>query len=242
MTRVTRQLLRSACTRFASAIACAVAGISGPASLSTPAVAVSPYTLLSQPAFNRDFRLGTASRPLGWSTAVADFNRDGTPDFAIADRVGHSASGYLFRLEFSVSGLQTQTVALDSAQEALTLRASDLDNDDDLDVVVTATLSHAVVGVWLNDGHGSFGKSDVVAVPLSIAATSEVTGDRLPAAVPTNGIAADRFVGLTASRARAPAVHDASAAACHDACPARITDFSSSESRAPPEDPLPSIA
>src|SRR5438477_2264734 len=67
------------------------------------------------------FRLGDAGRPLGWSTGVADFNHDGTPDLAIADRVGHSASGYRFRLQFVVGGLPVRTVGFESEQESLAI-------------------------------------------------------------------------------------------------------------------------
>jgi hypothetical protein len=225
---------------FASAIAYAVAGVHGSPSVTTSAASLSLRTTSAQPTVGRDFRLGSASRPLGWSTVVGDFNRDGTPDFAIADRVEHYGGGYQFRLEFSVSGLQTQTVALDSTQEALTLGASDVDNDNDLDVVVTGTLSHAIVGVWLNDGHGSFGRSNVTAVPPSIAATSEVTGDRVPTGA-ASVVLSDRFAGLNASRARVPAIQDISTAASRELSATPFTHLSSSESRAPPEDSLHSI-
>jgi hypothetical protein len=103
-----------------------------------------------------EFRLGTAGGVLGWSTAVGDFNTDGTPDVAIADRVSHTPGGATFTIEFAVSGRQSKTVAFESDQDALTVRVSDVDHDNDLDLVVSAALSHEVVGVWLNDGRGDF--------------------------------------------------------------------------------------
>jgi hypothetical protein len=106
------------------------------------------------------FRLGTAAGFLGWSTAIGDFNTDGTPDAAIADRVPQPIDGASYRIEFSVSGREPATVAFDSEQDALTVRVSDVDHDNDLDIVVSGALSHQVVGVWLNDGRGGFTPSD----------------------------------------------------------------------------------
>ena len=73
---------------------------------------------------------------------------------AIADRVSDAPGAASFRIEFSVSGLESKTVAFESDQDALTVRVSDVDHDNDLDLVVSAALSHEVVGVWLNDGSG----------------------------------------------------------------------------------------
>jgi hypothetical protein len=107
------------------------------------------------------FRLGTAAGPFGWSTAIGDFNTDGTPDVAIADRVSRAMGGSAYRIQFSVSGLEPKTFAFRSEQDALTVRVSDIDHDNDLDVVVSGALSHEIVGVWLNDGRGGFEAADV---------------------------------------------------------------------------------
>jgi hypothetical protein len=106
------------------------------------------------------FRLGTAARPFGWSTAIADFNSDGTPDLVIADRASQRANTYGYLIQFSVSGLGLRNVAFESAQPELTVGISDLDHDDDLDVVVRALFSREVVAVWLNDGRGHFQQAD----------------------------------------------------------------------------------
>jgi hypothetical protein len=111
------------------------------------------------------FRLGTAARPFGWSTAVGDFNTDGTPDLAIADRVLHPAGGYGYRIQFAVSGRASRSVAFESEQDALTVRVSDVDHDNDLDVVVSSSLSDEVVGIWLNDGRGDFQPTDIRQFP-----------------------------------------------------------------------------
>ena len=116
--------------------------------------------------------------PLGWSTAVGDFNTDGTPDVAVADRLVHPVAGASYQLEFSVSGRETKTVAFDAAQGALTVRVSDIDHDHDLDIVVSSPLSREVVGVWLNDGQGGFSASDARSFAAAIADTqsADATG------------------------------------------------------------------
>ena len=121
-----------------------------------PAAPASHPSSASLPAF----RLGTAAGPFGWSTAIGDFNTDGTPDLAIADRVSRAMGGSAYRIQFSVSGLEPKTFAFRSEQDALTVRVSDIDHDNDLDVVVSGALSHSIVAVWLNDGNGGFAETD----------------------------------------------------------------------------------
>jgi hypothetical protein len=134
--------------------------------LSQPATASAPAATSVQAAPpNSDvvpaFRLGTAARPFGWSTAIGDLNTDGTPDFVIADRTSRRTGGYTYRIQFSVSGLKPRSVSFESMRDALTVRISDVDHDNDPDVVVSAVLSREVVGVWLNDGGGRFQAADV---------------------------------------------------------------------------------
>jgi FG-GAP repeat len=125
---------------------------------STPVAAPASHSAsASLPAF----RLGTAAGPFGWSTAIGDFNSDGTPDIAIADRVSRPMGGSAYRIQFSVSGLAPKTFAFRSDQDALTVRVSDIDHDNDLDVVLSGALSHEIVGVWLNDGRGGFEAADI---------------------------------------------------------------------------------
>jgi hypothetical protein len=119
---------------------------------------------------NPPFRLGDAARPLGWSTAIGDFNVDGAADVAVADRISRSANGYSYRIQFSISGQTPDDVTFESAQDAITLGVSDVDADSDLDVIASAVLSKDIVGVWLNDGHGRFTSSDVRHLPAAIGA------------------------------------------------------------------------
>ena len=120
------------------------------------------------------FRLGDAAQPFGWATAVADFNTDGKPDAAIADRIG-GPFGHAFRLEFAISGQAANHVTFESAHDAITIRVADVDRDNDLDVVVGTPFSTETVAVWLNDGHGHF--SEAVTPPASASWGSASTVD-----------------------------------------------------------------
>ena len=143
----------------------AIASASGGSPLDTAPAATAAQCASGDAAALPAFRLGTAGRPLGWSTAVGDFNTDGTPDLAIADRISHSAGGYAYQIQFSVSGRASRTVAFESEHDALTVKVSDVDHDNDLDVVVSSSLSHEIVGIWLNDGRGGFEATDVRQFP-----------------------------------------------------------------------------
>jgi hypothetical protein len=121
-------------------------GASTPARASAEPEAARPHT----------FRLGTAASPFGWSTAIGDLNADGRPDYAVADRVGRRASGAAYELELTLGGIDSRSVWFEAPDEALAVTLRDVDHDHDLDVVVTALPSRAVVHIWLNDGHGRF--------------------------------------------------------------------------------------
>ncbi|SRR5712691_951887 len=116
-------------------------------------------------ARSSNLRLGTAARPFAWATATGDLNYDGTPDHAVADRLGRDASGFEYELQVSITGVGSQSVRFDSPESALDVSLRDIDHDDDLDVVVSAMFSPAPARVWLNDGAGRFHEADVRALP-----------------------------------------------------------------------------
>jgi len=114
------------------------------------------------------FRLGDAARPFGWSTAIADFNTDGEPDVAVADRMGGTAGGYSYRIRFSISGQESNEVLFESTHDAVTITVFDVDRDNDLDVIVDSVVDGEPLVVWLNDGHGRFTSADVRLAPSTI--------------------------------------------------------------------------
>ena len=139
----------------------------------------------------------TAQVPFGWSSAIADFDSDGLPDIAAAHRIG-SAGSARYQLRVAISGREEQTVTFSSTQGALAIRAVDVDNDRDLDVVVTPILGREVVGVWLNDGGGHFNASSAVpSLPL-FAFTAQAPTIGVPFVVA--GAPAPRRMHLAAAR------------------------------------------
>jgi hypothetical protein len=183
MTRTFPSFLR----RWPLAVAALVAVLGG----LRPA-APSPYAaLFAEPLVPTSpgvpaFRLGTAARPFGWATVVADFNHDGVADTAVADRLSRGGAGYFYELRFSVSGLAPRSVSFDSPEPALTVSIRDVDHDNDLDVVVSEALTRTVTSVWLNDGRGHFTEAPPPPepnrlMPLPATEIGELAGDFAPA-------------------------------------------------------------
>ena len=142
----------------------------------------------------------------GWSSAVADFNADGRPDLAVARRLSnHDGSDY--RIEFQLSNGRRQSVSFASPQSALRVTAVDVDNDHDLDLVVTPLLGRHVIGVWLNDGAGHFrqGRAHDDAPFTAHLAAATLNGVPPPFALATPS--PRRILALPASAARAPTAH-----------------------------------
>src|SRR5262249_29555016 len=135
--------------------------------------------LMASPSYAADgntktFRLGTAALPYGWSTAIADFDADKKPDFAIANKIGTSTRGYEYSIELNLSLESRQVFRFHSSDSALSIAALDLDNDHDLDVVLTRPLNGEVVGVWINNGSGQFSegnREDLAPVVQSLSGT-----------------------------------------------------------------------
>jgi hypothetical protein len=117
-----------------------------------------------------DYRLGDAAAPFGWSTVVADFDTDGRPDVAVADRLAPHGGSNEYRLEFSLAGQAPHDVTFESSQDAVTISVADVDRDNDLDVIVETPLSGQTVGIWLNDGHGHFTAGDIRELPETMRA------------------------------------------------------------------------
>ena len=150
--------------RGSLALACFVSVASSPGAPSTLITSDTCDRLASATVFDADssgepeaYHLGTAAGPFGWSSAVADFDEDGRPDFAVADRLAApSSGGYRYRILFAIAGTPSLSISFDSHSPALTVAVEDVDDDHDLDVLVRDAPSAIVDTVWLNDGHGRF--------------------------------------------------------------------------------------
>src|SRR5579883_636411 len=134
----------------------------------------------------QQFRLGTAAMPFGWSTAIADLDSDENLDFAIADRTGRTAEGYNYSLHLALSHEEGQTFHFRSSDSALNISIIDLDNDADLDVVLTHAVSGEIAGIWINNGRGGFHQAaadEFLQARLAFRQTAAVTSEKVPTAI-----------------------------------------------------------
>jgi len=170
-------------------------------------VALSICALLAVPRFAAADTPGAPLRtpapaPFGWSSTIADFNSDGRPDVAVANRLSNHG-GSNFRIDVQLSDGHRQSMSFASAQPALRVTAVDVDNDHDIDLVVTQLLGHRVVGVWLNDGAGNFQKGHSRELPPVSARLANAT---LSGLAPQFALATPSplLMALLSSPARAP--------------------------------------
>jgi hypothetical protein len=100
--------------------------------------------------------------------AIADLDGDGRPDLAIARAEGWGPRGFQYRIDLDLTtrtGLSSFSVSADRG--GLLIIPRDVDGDWDLDLIITSARTFTPVGVWINDGHGGFIRSDSTAYPQS---------------------------------------------------------------------------
>jgi len=129
-------------------------------------------------------RPGDAAGLLGNSTVLADLDADHQTDIATAHRFGRNGYG----IEVHLSHGSSVNFGFTSAQQALTLRATDLDHDRDLDLVVSQPLSKQPIRVWINDGAGRFDERDGSAYADDFQSDEEIASRRTPTHSSISGI------------------------------------------------------
>lgn len=107
--------------------------------------------------------------------AVADLDGDHHPDLASGIKTGHTSDGYSYRVDLDLSGNPEGKSFSVFSQEpnGLNIQAIDVDGDHDLDLVITNRWSMQPIGVWINDGSGSFTPGDLDQYSLRIWQTSQ---------------------------------------------------------------------
>jgi hypothetical protein len=96
--------------------------------------------------------------PIGSGWAVADLDGDHKADLALSRKIGTGGQGYLYRVDLTLS----QTTKSDSFTFSNTdllgvnISAVDVDGDHDLDLVISGRFLGRRIGIWINDGAGSF--------------------------------------------------------------------------------------
>jgi len=101
------------------------------------------------------------SDPLGSGWALGDLDGDRETDIAVTREVGQSDSGYLYRVELKLTKTpQPDSFTFSSADGlGVNIAAVDVDGDHDLDLVINGRFSGHRIGVWINDGKGSFAQN-----------------------------------------------------------------------------------
>jgi hypothetical protein len=97
--------------------------------------------------------------PFPGSVAIADFDADGDPDVARADRAFGLGRAYEVNLEFTRESVPDVVLSV-AAESPIALEAIDIDRDRDVDLIVSPILGGRVAGVFLNDGSGQFTAGD----------------------------------------------------------------------------------
>ncbi len=90
----------------------------------------------------------------GW--VLADLNGDQIVDLATARSGGHDAGGYAQEVRVTLGAFEQTSFHFLSPGAKVELSSQDVDGDNDGDLVVFEPLSSQPIGVWINDGAGSF--------------------------------------------------------------------------------------
>ncbi len=100
--------------------------------------------------------------------AIGDFDGDRRSDLVRAERLDSNTQRYLVQIQFSSSKAESRFgfALTDSAEVNLEIR--DVNSDHSLDLVITAGLLRRPVGLWINDGTGSFAEADASLFPESV--------------------------------------------------------------------------
>jgi hypothetical protein len=92
--------------------------------------------------------------------AFADFDGDRQPDLAVLQVEQSGSLKMHYSITFALSGGSRQFLGLVAPTGGLELLSRDVNGDNTLDLVVTATWMHRTVAIFLNDGFGTFTSAD----------------------------------------------------------------------------------
>src|SRR5438046_1947679 len=104
--------------------------------------------------------------------ALADLNGDQELDLAEGLCLGSTKDGYFYKVQLRLSGDTSSNVFTVLHNNALGLKITglDIDEDHDIDLIISDRFFGDQIGLWLNDGKGRFVKS----VPAVFSPKTEV--------------------------------------------------------------------
>jgi|GEM_PF-5518538 len=111
-------------------------------------------TALNLAAAGSEPALPYAPSSNGW--VLADLNGDQNIDLATTRPGRYSRSGYTQEVRVKLGASHQTSFRFHSRAAIIELSAQDVDGDEDGDLIVFEPLSPQPIGVWLNDGAGSF--------------------------------------------------------------------------------------
>jgi hypothetical protein len=126
------------------------------------------------------FAAHAATAPSVWATnwTMADFDGDHKPDLARGRSVAHQGDHvYQVSLELTAGNRITSFTFRNPSELELEISAIDVDGDNDLDLVVSGRYFGQRIGVWINDGTGSFSESPSIFWPNYFEKTSVSSSD-----------------------------------------------------------------
>jgi hypothetical protein len=90
----------------------------------------------------------------GW--VLADLDGNNTIDLATAAPSTHHLDGYSQEVRVDLGDSRQTSFHFQTSSATIALSSRDVDGDHDRDLVVLEPLSREPIGIWLNDGGGSF--------------------------------------------------------------------------------------
>lgn len=100
---------------------------------------------------------------------LGDFDGDHQPDLARAEILDLKSPDNRYRVNVTLSRGSVSSFEFHLAHSAgVNIEARDIDGDHDLDLVITSGVFHKPVGLWVNDGAGTFTPVDSSLYPDSV--------------------------------------------------------------------------